>query len=184
MRFALAIAVFFGLGGFAFAEETSRADFNAFFEKAMGSWLLTLEDFDETGTLTYQGEQERIFTWGIANRYAEERAFVTREGRERVYLGLMLYSLDEERAKTLMLSFWPRSPRRWAEFEGEVSGGAHPTLSGVLKSFRDDGIERQRRVEIEFESSDRFVFLNFAQNSEGKEYLVERLTYTRKAEAN
>lgn len=78
-----------------------------------------------------------------------------------------------------MTSFWPGSPRRWAEFEGCLIDTVNPRLTGTLRSYRPGEAERTRRIELGFASSGQLLWRSYAAGTGGTDYLAEELVYTR-----
>lgn len=180
MRFILAFLFGFFNLNFAFADP--REDFEAFFQKTIGEWQLTIRDFDKEGNITYEGQQIRNFKWVVGNRYIEEKAFIIRDTGEIINLGIILYSLSEDTGEVLNISFWPRSPKRWSQFIGKIKTQDGSVLDGILRSYRTDEIERKRLVKFSFTFEGKMKFLNYVENEDGKKYLVEELIYSRRDE--
>jgi hypothetical protein len=158
--------------------DTPRATFNAFFEATIGEWQVSIRDFDERGANTYSSMQTRRFAWVVSGRYVEEKAFTRTPTGALANIGVMLYSFDDAVAQVRLVSFWPRSPRRWADFAGCIDGEPQ-RLAGAIVSHRPNEPVRTRRVEVLIESPSRMRWRGFATGEGGREYVAEELEYTR-----
>jgi len=130
------------------------------------------------GRSSYEARQTRQFTWVVSDRHVEEKAF-TRSGDGRLTnIGIVLYSFDDSTSQVRLISFWPRSPRRWADLVGCLE---HDPLRivGTITSHRPNEPVRVRRVEVVVESPTQLRWRGFERAADGREYVAEELIYTR-----
>src|SRR3982751_1027395 len=83
--------------GHASIPDSSR--FQAFAERLVGRWDVTIREVDETGKLMFEEHQTHVFSHGIGAQFLEERAMT--EGNAHSSTGLVVLSYD---TKTNVLS--------------------------------------------------------------------------------
>ena len=158
--------------------ESTREQFNGLFAQLAGEWQVTIRDLDDAGSSRHEAHQVRRFTWVVGARFVEEKAFVLSPDSVLVNIGVILYSFDDSTSQVRLISFWPRSPRPWAEFTGCVDLGARH-IRGSITSRRPNEPVRIRRVEMVLESPARFLWRGIDRSVDGREYVAEELTYER-----
>lgn len=160
--------------------DSTRQQFNALFAQVVGEWDVTIRDFDEDGRSTYEARQTRRFTWVVSDRYVEEKAFTRSADGRLTNIGLMLYSFDDSVSEVRLISFWPRSPQRWADFAGCIDQKP-ARVGGTITSHRPNEPVRVRRLEVVLESPTQLRWRGFARTADGREYVAEELAYVKVA---
>jgi hypothetical protein len=162
------------------SKRTLRTVFAQFFKPMIGVWECTIRDWNEPGKPpVWEDRQERRFERILQNWFVQEHIFLRRQGAEPVEAGMHLYSFDGISGKVYQSGYWAQAPGRLFEVEG-VFAKSGQRVEGTMTLRLPDGKDEKRRVEIEWQSGNAFVYRVFRRTPNGQEFLHSELTYKRK----
>ena len=182
MRAIAAFICFLALAFPAAALAQQRPDltrFRSFADPLVGSWTVTIKDWDADGKLSWEGNQKRTFAYTLANEFLEERALATVGDTPReVLIGLHLLSYDPKRNLLLQQGYWPGNAGTLFTVEAALAAD-NRSASGVIAMPGEEGTRKRRRLELRWNGPDELSYRAYGTDAAGKDYLNEELIYRR-----
>ena len=162
--------------------QTTRPDltrFRAFADPMVGEWDVTIRDLDESGAVTWEGRQRRLFAYILADEFLEERALVHSPSLGRAVVArLHIASYDPDANHFMQQGFWPGSPGVLFDVSAELAAD-NRRADGTITMPRETGVRASRRIEIVWTGPDEFTYRVFARRSGASEFVNEELIYRR-----
>ncbi|MEO7654055.1 MAG: hypothetical protein ABIS23_00025 [Sphingomicrobium sp.] len=182
MRIIAFFLLFLGLVLPVSAVAQERPDltrFKAFADPLVGTWTVTIKDWQADGKIAWEGTQKRAFAYMLADEFLEERALVKSGQRPQdIVTGLHLMSYDPKRNLLFQQGFWPGHAGVLFTVEAALAADNH-SASGHIAMPGEQGARKRRRIELRWQNPNELSYRAFAQDNSGKEYLNEELIYRR-----